>query len=110
MAPIATTDTVVESATGRIGQLKLNAVSPAPAPAPAPVLAPVQQKKENVRVVDPFNYVVSSLCLSCPSSLWRELTNVSRERRTVMDRAATTSMPISCVSPLPCPCPPVQLA
>jgi hypothetical protein len=50
MAPIATADSV--TTVERIGQLKLNAFA---APAPAPVQA---QKKENVRVVDPFNYVV----------------------------------------------------
>ena len=56
MAPIATSDsnTTTIDVGQRIGQLKLNV-------APAPAAAPVEQnqKKESVRTVDPFNYVVS---------------------------------------------------
>lgn len=59
MAPIAIADstTFTTSDIGqRIGQLKLNFT---PTPAPAPVVQ--QPKKQEVRVVDPFNYVVGLL-------------------------------------------------
>lgn len=60
MAPVATTETVVDT-TQRIGQLKLNAAASTSA---APVQA--QKQDEKVRVVDPFNYVVSPIsALSC---------------------------------------------
>jgi hypothetical protein len=56
MAPIATSDssTTTVDVGQRFGQLKLNVT---PAPAAAPVVQ--NQKKESVRTVDPFNYVVS---------------------------------------------------
>lgn len=56
MAPIATSDssTTTVDVGQRFGQLKLNVT---PAPAAAPVVQ--NQKKEYVRTVDPFNYVVS---------------------------------------------------
>jgi hypothetical protein len=56
MAPIAISDSTSSSTVDigqRIGQLKLNVT---PAPAAAPVVQ--GQKKQEVRVVDPFNYVV----------------------------------------------------
>jgi hypothetical protein len=56
MAPIAISDSTSSSTFDigqRIGQLKLNVT---PAPAAAPVVQ--DQKKQEVRVVDPFNYVV----------------------------------------------------
>jgi hypothetical protein len=55
MAPIATSDTTTTTLDigQRIGQLKLNVST---APAAAPVVQ--EKKKETVRVVDPFNYVV----------------------------------------------------
>lgn len=60
MAPIAIADSNTTTTTSdigqRIGQLKLNVT---PAPAAAPVVH--QQKKQEVRVVDPFNYVVRLL-------------------------------------------------
>jgi len=56
MAPIATSDsnTATVYVGQRIAQLKLSVT-------PAPAAAPVEQnqKKESVRTVDPFNYVVS---------------------------------------------------
>jgi len=56
MAPIATSDsnTTTIDVGQRIAQLKLNVAT-------APAAAPVEQnpKKESVRTVDPFNYVVS---------------------------------------------------
>ena len=57
MAPIATSDssTTTIDVGQRIAQLKLNVT---PAPAAAPVAQ--NQKKQSVRTVDPFNYVVSS--------------------------------------------------
>jgi len=62
MAPIATSDssTTAIDVGQRIAQLKLNV---APAPAAAPVVQ--KQKKESVRTVDPFNYVVS-----WPNTAW----------------------------------------
>lgn len=58
MAPIATTETAVVDTTDYIGQLKLNAASSSTnSQKPAQVQI---QKNENVRVVDPFNYVVSA--------------------------------------------------
>lgn len=55
MAPIATTETSVVDTTDYIGQLKLNAA------ASSSTSHKAAQKKESVRVVDPFNYVVSPL-------------------------------------------------
>jgi hypothetical protein len=78
MAPIATSDSSTTTIDvgqrfttidvgQRFGQLKLN-VSPAPPPAPI-----VQtQKKDSVRNVDPFNYVVSMLNLVCALLMCRE--------------------------------------
>jgi hypothetical protein len=54
MAPIATGEsTTTVDVSQRIAQLKLNVT---PAPTAAPVVQ--TQKKESVRTVDPFNYVV----------------------------------------------------
>jgi hypothetical protein len=61
MAPIATADTALVDATERIGQLKLNAVA-----SPVPSTSNLAQAEKKVRVVDPFNYVVSRK-LSSPS-------------------------------------------
>lgn len=56
MAPIAISDSTTEVDVGqRISQLKLNVT---PAPDAAPVIQ--KPKKESVRTVDPFNYVVSA--------------------------------------------------
>jgi hypothetical protein len=74
MAPIATSDssTTTIDVGQRFGQLKLNVT---PAPAASPVVQ--NQKKESVRTVDPFNYVVSSFqvlferCLCAGRNLWR---------------------------------------
>lgn len=75
MAPIAIADsnTTTTSDIGqRIGQLKLNVT---PAPAAAPVVQ--QPKKQEVRVVDPFNYVVRPIhsCLTIADgkgrNVWR---------------------------------------
>lgn len=82
MAPIATSDssTTFQHTSERIGQLKLNAT-------PAPVQS---QKKQDVRTVDPFNYVVSS------QRPRHECTDRKRERLTEM--YLTTNMPTFFVS------------
>jgi hypothetical protein len=85
MAPIATSDssTTTVDVGQRFGQLKLNVT---PAPAAAPVVQ--NQKKDSVRTVDPFNYVVS-----LPSTVRALL--MSRER--LMAMCPIMNLPISFV-------------
>ena len=87
MAPIATSDssTTTVDVGQRFGQLKLNVT---PAPAAAPVVQ--NQKKESVRTVDPFNYVVS-----LSSSVMTKL--MGRER--LMEMSLITNLPTSFVGP-----------
>lgn len=60
MAPIATVDTTVVDATERVGQLKLNANATPSTSTSTQTQTPTQsQTEKKVRVVDPFNYVVS---------------------------------------------------
>jgi hypothetical protein len=92
MAPIAISDSITSTSVDigqRIGQLKLNVT---PAPAAAPVVQ--AQKKQEIRVVDPFNYVVGSHLIPCM------ITDDHRERlMEILDHL--TNMPISYVRPHP---------